>query len=143
LIFFHPGKNSILTRPIFIRSDSELIRESVCAYAKLFVDEENVGCAKIESWKNKNIDGFYTKTTQKGGFSQLCVKIKKRCYTYLLHFSTCKHNLISFFRPNCILTVELHLSFLYIFFSGENTKGCSRKKYVPPRMALFFHPHHP
>jgi nitrogen regulatory protein PII-like uncharacterized protein len=28
----------------------------------LFVDEENVGCAKIESWKNKNIDGFYTKT---------------------------------------------------------------------------------
>jgi hypothetical protein len=31
------------------------------------VDEENVGSAKIESWKNKNIDGliFYTKTTQK------------------------------------------------------------------------------
>jgi hypothetical protein len=27
----------------------------------LFVDEENVGCAKIESWKNKNIDGFDTK----------------------------------------------------------------------------------
>jgi hypothetical protein len=26
---------------------------------------------------NKNIDGFYTKTTQKGGFSKLCVKIKK------------------------------------------------------------------
>jgi hypothetical protein len=25
---------------------------------------------------NKNIDGFYTKTTQKGGFSKLCVKIK-------------------------------------------------------------------
>jgi hypothetical protein len=36
----------------------------------LFVDEENVGCAKIESWKYKNIDGFYTKTTQKGGFSK-------------------------------------------------------------------------
>jgi hypothetical protein len=53
--------------------------------AKLFVDEENVGCAKIESWENKNIDGFYTKTTQKGGFSKLCVKIKKRCYTDLLH----------------------------------------------------------
>jgi hypothetical protein len=28
--------------------------------------EENFGCAKIEWWKNKNIDGFYTKTTQKG-----------------------------------------------------------------------------
>jgi hypothetical protein len=37
----------------------------------LFVDEENVGCAKIESWKNKNIDRFYTKTTQKGGFSKI------------------------------------------------------------------------
>ena len=39
--------------------------------------------AQIESWKNKNIDGFYTKTTQKGGFSKLCVKIKKRCYADL------------------------------------------------------------
>jgi len=26
---------------------------------------------------SKNIDGFYTKTTQKGGFSKLCGKIKK------------------------------------------------------------------
>jgi hypothetical protein len=42
--------------------------------------------AQIESWENKNIDGFYTKTTQKGGFSKLCVKIKERCYTDLLHF---------------------------------------------------------
>jgi hypothetical protein len=32
---------------------------------------ENVGCAKIESWNNKNIDGFYTKTTQKGVFSKI------------------------------------------------------------------------
>jgi hypothetical protein len=63
---------------IFIRPDSELIRESVCACAKLFVDEENVHMAQIESWKNKNIDGFYKKTTQKGGFSKLCVKIKKK-----------------------------------------------------------------
>jgi len=30
-------------------------------------------CAQIDSWKNKNIDGFYTKTTQKGGFNKLCV----------------------------------------------------------------------
>jgi len=28
---------------------------------------------------------------------KLCVKIKKKYYTYLLHFSTCKHNLVSFF----------------------------------------------
>ena len=87
----------MLTRPIFIRPNSELIRESICACAKLFVDEENVGCAKIESWKNKNIDRFYMKTTQKVGFSKLWVKTKKWCYTYLLHFSTCKHNLVYFF----------------------------------------------
>jgi hypothetical protein len=82
----------MFTRPIFIRPDSELIRESVCACAKLFVDEGNVHMAQVESWKNKNIDGFYAKTTQKGGFSKLCGKIKKRCYTDLLHFSTRKHN---------------------------------------------------
>jgi hypothetical protein len=73
---------------------------------------------------NKNIDGFYTKTTQKGGFSKLCVKIKKRCYTDLLHFSTCKHNSVSFFRLNRILTVELHRSFfLYIIFFQEKMLG--------------------
>jgi hypothetical protein len=87
----------MFTRTIFIRPDSELIRESVCACAKLFVDEGNVHMAQVESWKNKNIDGFYTKTTQKGGFSKLCVKIKKRCYTNLLHFSIRKHNLVYFF----------------------------------------------
>jgi hypothetical protein len=31
--------------------------------------------AQIKSWKNKNNEGFYTKTTQKGRFSKLCVKI--------------------------------------------------------------------
>jgi hypothetical protein len=36
----------------------------------LFVEENAHGT-------NKNFDGFYTKTTQKGGFSKLCVKIKK------------------------------------------------------------------
>jgi hypothetical protein len=87
----------MFTRAIFIQPDSELIRESVCACAKLFVDEETRHMAQIESWKNKHIDGLYTKTTQKGGFSKLCVKIKKRCYTDLLHFSTRKHNLVSFF----------------------------------------------
>jgi hypothetical protein len=81
----------MFTGAIFIRPDSELIRESVCACAKLFVDEENVHMTQIESWKNINIDGFYTKTTQKEGFSKLCVNIKKRCYTDLLHFSARKH----------------------------------------------------
>jgi hypothetical protein len=32
----------MFNRAIFIRPDSELIRESVCACAELFVDEENV-----------------------------------------------------------------------------------------------------
>jgi alanyl-tRNA synthetase len=31
----------MLTRAIFIQPDSEIIPESVCACAKLFVDEEN------------------------------------------------------------------------------------------------------
>jgi hypothetical protein len=88
----------MLTSAIFIRPDNELIQESVCECAKLLVDdEEKVHMAQIESWKNKNIDVFYMKTTQKGRFSKLCVKIIKKCYTNLLHFSTRKHNLVSFF----------------------------------------------
>jgi hypothetical protein len=87
----------MLTSAIFIRPDNELIQESVCECAKLLVDdEEKVHMAQIELWKNKNIDVFYMKTTQKGRFSKLCVKIIKKCYTDLLHFSTRKHNLVSF-----------------------------------------------
>ena len=80
-----------------MRPDSELIRESVCACAKLFVDEESTDGTNRIVELNKNIDGFYTKTTQKGGFSKLCVKIKKISYADLLHSSTRKHNLVSFF----------------------------------------------
>ena len=76
--------------------------------------------------EEQNIDGFYTKTTQKGGFSKLCVKIKKDViptYSIFQHVYG-KHNLVSFFRPNRILTVELHRSFLYIlFFFQEKTLG--------------------
>ena len=86
----------MFTRAIFIRPDSELIRESVCTCVKLFVDEESTW-HKSNRGIEQNIDGFCTKTTQKGGFSKLCVKIKKRCYTDLLHFSTRRHNLVSFF----------------------------------------------
>ena len=79
----------MLTRAILIRPDSELIRKSICACAKLFVDDENVHMAQIESWKNKNIDGFYKKTTQKGEFSKLCVKIKKKMlYRHSPFFNT-------------------------------------------------------
>ena len=54
--------------------------------------------------EEQNIDGFYSKTTQEGGFSKLSVK--------------------RIFRPNRILTVELHRSFLYIlFFFQEKTLG--------------------
>jgi hypothetical protein len=119
----------MFTRAIFIRPDSELIRESVCKCAKLFVDEGNVHMAQVESWKNKNTDGFYTKTTQKAGFSKFCVKINKRCYSDLLHFSTRKHNLVYFSAESYFDTVELHRSFLYIlfFFQGKTLGDISFK----------------
>jgi hypothetical protein len=59
----------------------------------LFVDEESTW-HKLNRGIEENIDGFYAKTTQKGGFSKLCIEIKKRSYTDLLHFSTRKHNLV-------------------------------------------------
>ena len=37
LILLHPVKHSMFTRAIFIWPDSELIRESICACAKLFI----------------------------------------------------------------------------------------------------------
>jgi hypothetical protein len=67
----------MLTRAIFIRPDSEFIRETVCACAKLFVDKESTW-HKSNRGIEQNIDGFYTTTTQKGEFSKLCVKIKKK-----------------------------------------------------------------
>jgi hypothetical protein len=54
------------------------------ACAKLFVDEENVGCAKIKSWKNKNI-GFYSKTTQKGGLYYIILFLMNLHATCLPH----------------------------------------------------------
>jgi hypothetical protein len=76
--------------------------------------------------KQRRISFLLTKTTQKGGFNKLWAKINKRCYTDLLPFSTRKHNLVYFFRPNRILTVELHGSFLYIVFVFRR----KRRKYV-------------
>ena len=74
---------------------------------------------EIVRWKkthviNKNIDGSYAKATQKRIQQALSKNKKKRCCTDLLHFSTRKHNLVSFFGwilfwQNCIVVV-------YIFF---------------------------
>ena len=76
----------MLIRAIFIRLDNELIQENVCACAKLFVDEENV--LKSNRGRIKTLTDSTRKRHKKGGFSKLCVKIKERCYTDLLHFST-------------------------------------------------------
>ena len=122
----------MLTRAISIRPDGELIRESVCACAKLLVDEEKVHMAQIESWKNKNIDGFYTKTTQKGGFSKLCVKIKKRCYTDLLHFSTRTHNLVFFSAESYFDSKISSQFFIYSFFQEKTLGDISFKLCLPP-----------
>jgi hypothetical protein len=40
-IVLNPVKNPMFTRALFIRPDSELIRDSLCSCAKLFVDEES------------------------------------------------------------------------------------------------------
>ena len=56
--FLASSKVSMFTRAIFMLPDSELIRESACACAKLFVNEENVHMAQIISWKNKTLTDF-------------------------------------------------------------------------------------
>jgi hypothetical protein len=67
----------MFTRATFIPPDSELIRESVCVCVKLILDEKSTW-HKSNRGIEKNIDGLYTKTKQKGGFSKLCVNIKNR-----------------------------------------------------------------
>ena len=46
LIFLHPVKHSMFTRAIFVRPNSELILESVCECAKLFVEKKHMAKAK-------------------------------------------------------------------------------------------------
>ena len=94
-IFLNPVKNPMFTRAISIRPDSELIQESVCACSKLFVDENT--WHKSNRGRTNTLTDSIRKRQRKGGFSKLCVKIKKRCYTDLPHLSTRKHNLVSFF----------------------------------------------
>ena len=55
---------------------------------------------------------------------QLCVKIKKRCYTDLLHFSTHKHNLAFFFTAESYFNSRIvSYFFIYSFFVQEKTLG--------------------
>jgi hypothetical protein len=68
----------MLNRAIFIRPDSELIRESVCACAKLFIDEENVRCAQIKSWKKKKNERIQHENDTKRRIQQALCKNKKK-----------------------------------------------------------------
>jgi hypothetical protein len=67
---------------------------TVTSFGKAFAHVQN---CLLKKKKHMAQTKTLTDSTQKGGFSKLCVKIKKRCYTDLLHFSTPKHNLVSFF----------------------------------------------
>ena len=122
LIFLCPVKNSVLTRAY----SYDL---TVNSFGKAFVHVQKWLLTKkhmahwIESWNWINHWRILYENDTKRRI-QLCVKIKKRCYTDLLHFSTRKHNLVFFSRPNHILTVELCRIFLYIlFFFQEKTLG--------------------
>ena len=68
---------------------------TVTSFGKAFAYVRNCLLKKTH-FINKNIDGSYAKTTQRRIQQALC-KNKKTCYTDLLHFSTRKHNLVSFF----------------------------------------------
>ena len=64
LIFLYPLKNSMLTRTIFIYS----MTYKVNLFGKAFAHVRNCLREKHMYGTNKNIDGFYTKTTQIWGF---------------------------------------------------------------------------
>jgi hypothetical protein len=64
--FLVSSKISMLTRAIFIRPDSELIRESacrMCEFVKLFVDEEHV--LKSNCGRTKTLTDFTRKRHKK------------------------------------------------------------------------------
>jgi hypothetical protein len=56
----------MLTRPIFIRPDSERIRESVCACVNLFVDEEMSDVQKSNRGRAKTLTDSTRKRHKKG-----------------------------------------------------------------------------
>ena len=120
----------MLIRAIFIRPDGELIRESVCACVNL------INCWLIEEHVLKSNRGSTrtltdsTRKQHKKEDSALCKNKKKDViptYSIFQHIYG-KHNLVFFLRPNSILTVELHRSFLnIIFFSGKTLGDISFK----------------
>jgi hypothetical protein len=66
--------------------DEDILQTLSNDYKSNFNEDVNgIKSAGSNASFKENIDGFYMKTTQKGGFSKLCVKIKKRYYTDLLH----------------------------------------------------------
>ena len=93
---------------------------TVNSFGKAFAHLRNCLLKKKHMAQTKTLMDSTRKRHKKEDSGSLC-KNKKRCYTDLLQFSTRKHNLVSFFRTNRILTVELHLSCLYILF-------CRRKR---------------
>jgi hypothetical protein len=52
------------------KTDMKFIILSICTCAKLFVDEESTW-HKSNRGRTNTFDGFYTKMTQKGGFSTI------------------------------------------------------------------------
>jgi hypothetical protein len=76
----------------------------------------------IESWNwIKHWRILYENDTKRR--IQLGVKIKKRCYTDLLHFSTRKHKISIFFPVESYFNSRIAPYFCYIFFSQEKTLG--------------------
>ena len=70
---------------------------------------------------NKNIDGFYAKTTQEDS-ARFVLKLKKNVKPTYSIFQHVSIMYVSFFRLNRILS-ELHRRFLYVsFFSGEKAR---------------------
>jgi len=72
---------------------------TVTSFGKAFAHVRKCLLTKKAHGTNQNIDGFYMKTTQKVGFSKLCVQIKKDViptYSIFQHVYG-KHNLVSFY----------------------------------------------
>jgi hypothetical protein len=70
----------MFTRAIFIRPDSELIRESVCACAKLFVDEESTWHKSNCGIEQKHLRILYENDTKRRIQQALGKNSKKMLY---------------------------------------------------------------
>jgi hypothetical protein len=105
---------SYLRMILWKNSTAISIKHRVLAtFKKMFIKKRHMA-------HNQNIDGSYTKTTQNGGFSKLCVKIKKICYTpnYAKGFD--KGKIVN--KLHCILLTILELYWLYFFSKKTDMK---------------------